>query len=205
MTPATIAQLPTGRAIDVRITKEGFESYKESVSLTDKVPKSTINITLKKGSVVIDVAVQPAGLKPTLTLDGKKYDSATIDGIASGDQHKLVVSAAGYIDYETKFIGQPQENKHFDVTLVKAVVATNTGGGHTFESAPRGAGKLNVGASGGWCNVSVDGASKGPTPLAGIELSSGPHRITCTTGEGKSQSTTVNVPIDGTARYKFTL
>jgi serine/threonine-protein kinase len=208
VTPATIAQLPTslGHAIDVRISKEGFESYKQAVSLTDSAPKSSINISLKKGSVVIDVAVVPAGLKPTLALDGKKYDAvSTIDGIASGDQHKLVVSSPGYVDYETKFIGQPQENKHFDVTLVKAVAATNTGGGHTVDVAPRGSGKLNVGASGGWCNVSVDGAGKGPTPLAGIELASGPHRVTCTTGEGKTQSTMVNVPIDGTARYKFTL
>jgi len=204
VTPATIVQLPTGRAIDVRITKEGFESFKQSVSLTDKAPKSSINVALKKGSVVIDVAVLPTGLKPSLALDGKKYETTTIDGIASGDQHKLVVSVPGYVDYETKFIGQPQENKHFDVTLVKVVAAATTGG-HTVEVAPRGSGKLNVGASGGWCNVSVDGASKGPTPLAGIELSSGPHRITCTTGEGKTQSTTVNVPIDGTARYKFTL
>jgi serine/threonine-protein kinase len=159
-------------------------------------------VTLKKGSVVVDVTVQPPNMKPTLTLDGKKYDGTTIDGIASGDQHKLVVSLPGYVDWETKFIGQPQEKKHFDVTLAKSVAAVP---GTHFESAPKGNGKLNVGAQGGWCNVSVDGAPKGPTPLAGIELSSGPHRVTCTTGEGKTLSTSVNVPIDGTARYKFNL
>jgi eukaryotic-like serine/threonine-protein kinase len=204
VTPTTINQLPTnGHALDVKLSKEGFESYKESVTLSDASPQGAIKITLKKGSVVVDVDVQPAGLKPTLSLDGKKYDGTTIDGIASGDQHKLVVSAPGYVDYETKFIGQAQEKKHFDVVLAK-VVAVQGGTVHV-DVGPRGNGKLNVGASGGWCNVSVDGSPKGPTPLAGIELSSGPHRITCTTGEGKTQSTTVNVPIDGTARYKFSL
>ncbi len=207
-TPATIAQLPTGsgHAIDVRISAEGFESFKQAVTLTDAAPKSTINVTLKKGSVVLDVTVAalPTGVKPTLVLDGKKYDTTTVDGVASGDQHKLVVSAPGYVDYETKFIGQPQEKKHFDVTLVKAAVAVANTGGHV-DVGPRGAGKLNVGASGGWCNVAVDGAPKGPTPLAGIELSSGSHRVSCTTGDGKTQSTMVNVPVDGTARYKFNL
>ncbi len=205
VTPATINQLPTGgRAIDVKLTKDGFESEKQSVTLTDAAPKSAVKATLKKGSVVVDVTLLPAGLKPTLSLDGKKYDATEIDSISSGEQHKLVVSAPGYVDYETKFIGQPQEKKHFDVTLTKQVAVVSTGGGHVAVE-PKGMGKLNVGATGGWCNVSVDGSPKGPTPLAGIELSSGTHRLTCTSGDGKTLSGTVNVPIDGTARYKFTL
>ena len=205
-TPATIAQLPTsGRVLDVKISKEGFESEKQTVALTDASPKGTVKVTLKRGSVVIDLTVLPSSVtSPTVTLDGKKYAMTTIDGIASGDQHKLVVSATGFADWETKFIGQPQEKKHFDVTLTKASTGGNTGV-HVVDVSAKGAGKLNVGASGGWCNVSVDGAPKGPTPLAGIELSSGAHKVTCTTGEGKTMSTVVNVPIDGTARYKFTL
>ncbi len=206
-TPATIAQLPTsGHALDVKLSKDGFESEKQNVTLTDATPKSTLNVTLKKGSVVIDLTVLPSSVtSPNVTLDGKKYSITTIDGIASGDQHKLVVSAPGFVDWETKFIGQSQEKKHFDVTLTKAAASGGNTGVHVVDVSARGAGKLNVGASGGWCNVSVDGAPKGPTPLAGIELSSGAHKVTCTTGEGKTMSTVVNVPIDGTARYKFNL
>jgi serine/threonine-protein kinase len=206
-TPATIAQLPTGgRALDVKLSKEGFESAKQTVSLTDASPKGNLKVTLTKGSVVIDLTVLPSSVtSPTVTLDGKKYAMTTIDGIASGDQHKLVVSATGFVDWETKFIGQPQEKKHFDVTLTKAIASGGNTGVHVVDVSAKGSGKLNVGATGGWCNVSVDGAAKGPTPLAGIELSSGAHKVTCTTGEGKTMSTVVNVPIDGTARYKFTL
>jgi serine/threonine-protein kinase len=205
VTPATITQLPTssGHAMEVRLSKDGFESYKESVTLTDDAPTNTMKASLKKGSVVVDVTVLPSSVTPTLSLDGKKYSATSVDGISSGEQHKLVVSAPGYSDYETKFIAQAQEKKHFDVTLTKIAAATSYGG-HT-EVGPKGVGKLNVGAAGGWCNVSVDGASKGPTPIAGMDLSSGNHRITCTTGEGKTLSTVVNVPIDGTARYKFNL
>jgi len=203
VTPATIKQLPTGgHAMDVKLSKDGFESFKQSVSLTDDAPAGKVDAKLVKGSVVIDLTVTPDTAKPTFILDGKKYTASPIDGIASGDEHKLVVSAPGYVDFSTKFIGQSQEKKHFDVALQKVVA--QVGGGHV-EVAPKGSGKLNVGASGGWCNVSIDGASKGPTPLAGIELSSGSHHLTCTTADGHTHSATVHVPVDGTARYKFSL
>ncbi|WP_394843243.1 protein kinase [Pendulispora brunnea] len=69
-------------------------------------------------------------------------------------------------------------------------------------SAP---GKLNVAAAGGWCEVSVDGKSFGPTPVASIELAAGFHRVTCTPAEGKAQSANVRVPPAGTARHRFQL
>ena len=206
VTPATLTQLPTGGgAIEVKLTHDGFESDKESVTLTEAQPKGTIKVDLKKGSVVVTVTVLPAGLKTTVSLDGKKYDGLEVDGIPSGDQHKLIVSSAGYQDYATTFIGAPQEKKHFDVTLQKEVKVVGTS--HTATvTGPTGSGKLNVGASGGWCNVSVDGVPRGATPVAGIELSAGPHRVTCTPGDGKpAQTATVVVPANDTARQKFSL
>ena len=204
-TPATLTQLPTGGApIEVKLTMDGFEASKHTVTLTDGSPKGTVKADLKKGSVVLTVTVLPANVKPTVSLDGKKYEGLTIDSISSGDQHKVLVSAAGYVDYTTSFIGNPQETKHIDVTLVKAVVSNGTG--PKGPVGPTGSGKLNVGASGGWCNVSVDGVPRGATPVAGIELSAGPHKVTCTPGDGKPPvSTTVNIPANDTARYKFSL
>jgi len=70
---------------------------------------------------------------------------------------------------------------------------------------PAGNGKLNVGASGGWCNVTVDGTPRGATPVAGLELPAGPHKVTCTTPDGKVRDATVTVSVGDTARYKFTL
>jgi serine/threonine-protein kinase len=69
-----------------------------------------------------------------------------------------------------------------------------------------GTGKLNVGAHGGWCNVAIDGAGRGPTPVAGIVLSAGTHTVTCTPeGGGRPQSASVKVEPDATARFSFTL
>jgi serine/threonine protein kinase len=65
-------------------------------------------------------------------------------------------------------------------------------------------GRLNVGATGGWCDVTVDGVARGATPVAGIELSAGPHVVTCTSTTGTA-SATVIVPADETVRYRFSL
>jgi hypothetical protein len=71
--------------------------------------------------------------------------------------------------------------------------------------APAGTGKLNVAARGGWCNVAIDGAGHGPTPLAGVVLTAGTHTVTCTPEGGRPMTTTVRVEADGTARYSFTV
>jgi serine/threonine-protein kinase len=224
-TPATIP-LPIGGAVDVKVTKDGFEPQKSSVVLTDGKPHDSVAFTLKKGSVVVDVTVKPDEAHATMTLDGKPF-TGSVDGIASGIEHKVVVSAPGYLDQTLTFIGEPMEKKHMDVLMAKAlavdppkgrqptgsgrtdpvpVVTNGTGGGNASPPPqPQGTGKLNVGASGGWCNVTVDGVPRGATPVAGLEMPSGAHRVTCTPEGGKPQSAVVNVPVDGTARYKFSL
>jgi hypothetical protein len=69
----------------------------------------------------------------------------------------------------------------------------------------RGYGRVHVSASPGWCNVSVDGKDKGPTPIAGIDLAAGMHTVTCKTASGKTKSMTVHVLDGQTAKEKFSL
>jgi hypothetical protein len=181
---------------------------KQSVTLPSywMVRVMRLEVTLNKGSVSLDVTVLPATAKPVLVVDGKHASSLVVDGLASGDQHKVIISAPGFVEQSIVFLGAPQEKKHLDVTLVKE---QHHVAGHTTTStnaaAPVGNGKLNVATNSGWCNVAVDGANKGATPVAGLELSAGPHKVTCTSPDGKSQTATVTVPTDGTARYRFTL
>jgi serine/threonine protein kinase len=213
VTPSTISLLPTGRPIDIKLTKEGFELAKQTVTLADAQPTSAIDVALTKGSVIVDLIVTPPGLALSYLLDGKATkprsdgaDPHTLEGISSGDMHKLVVSAPGYVDQTLQFIGSPQERKRLDVSLQKEPRHPKFGGGGAPAVAvATGTGKMNVGAAGGWCNVSVDGVAKGATPVAGLELSAGPHHVTCTAPDHAPMSATVVVPADGTARYRFTL
>jgi serine/threonine-protein kinase len=214
VTPATIAQLPTGVALDVKLTMDGFEHAREQVTLKADEAKGPahMKLDLKKGAVVVEVKVAPAGLSPVFVLDGKTVAGPRIEAVTSGVSHKLVVSAPGFTEQSVSFTGSAMETKQLDIALEKAPEKHAATPGRTSAAAataaaaqPVGAGKLNVGASGGWCNVTVDGAARGATPVAGLELSAGTHRVTCTTADGKAQSASVNVPVDGTARYKFTL
>ena len=225
VTPATITQLPTGVPLDVKLTMDGFEHAREQVTLkaddfAQPTNQTRIRLELKKGSVVVEVKVAPEGAAPTFTLDGKTVTlsggagaAGKIDGVTSSVSHKLVVNAPGFAEQTVSFTGIAMETKRVEVTLEKApepkhgtAQGTRPGPqGGTTPPQPAGSGKLNVGASGGWCNVTVDGTPRGATPVAGVELSAGSHRITCTTAEGKTQTASVNVPVDGTARYKFSL
>ena len=107
--------------------------------------------------------------------------------------------------------------KHVDTVVNKVAAATpqaapatptaslrhSTRGGAATQ--PTGSGKLNIGASGGWCNVTVDGVARGATPIAGLDVSAGPHKLSCAPPDGKPQTTTVNVTADSTTRYRFAL
>lgn len=217
VTPAIVSDLPTGRPIGVKLTKDGFERSSEEILLTDGEPKGNVAIALRRGSVSVDVSCKPAGVdcsKASLVLDGKSVAGTTIDGVSSGELHTLVVSVPGASDQSFSFSGSPFETKHFDVVLDRAandlaLAAASRRPAHGSAApgpvAPAGSGKLNVGASGGWCNVTVDGVARGATPVAGIDLSAGPHKITCAPADGKAQTATVVIPADGTTRYRFTL
>ena len=214
MTPATISQLPTGVALDVKLTMDGFEHAREQVTLKAEDAKGPahVKLELKKGSVVVEVKVAPEGASPTFMLDGKPVTGPRIETVTSGVSHKLVVTAPGFAEQTVSFTGNAMETKRLEVSLEKAPekhaanpARTNSGGhrdGRAAAGRRRQAQRRRVRRM---VQRHVDGAARGATPVAGLELSAGTHRVTCTTADGKAQSATVTVPADGTARYKFTL
>jgi serine/threonine protein kinase len=218
-TPATIGSLPASVPIDVKLTKEGFEHGKQRVSLKAG-ETNRVRLVMRKGALVLDVKVSPTAASPAFALDGKPVVGPRIEGVTSGIAHKLVISAPGFAEQTVSVSGGPLETKVVEVALDKAAVRAahgssgashgpspgSTGQGGNPEAVPAQFGKLNVGASNGWCNVTVDGAPRGATPVAGIELAAGAHAVTCTTADGKTMSANVSVQGDGTTtRYKFAL
>jgi hypothetical protein len=221
VTPAQIGQLPTGRSFNLRLSKDGYEATKKAVSLSDSDPIAKWDAQLTRGSVTIDITVKPRPDGLAVLLDGKPLDGVPASGITSGDQHKLIIGAPGYVDQTFTFIASPQETKRFDVALTKetrrtrgstAVAPPSTSTSGTNPTPPEipppppppvGKGKLNVGVSPGWCNVSVDGVARGPTPLAGLELSSGSHHVVCTPPDAPAMTTNVTVSTGDTTRYRF--
>lgn len=205
VTPATVENLPTGVALDVKLTLDGFEQSRHRVTLEEGKPHE-LSLEMKRGSVVVDVKVTPEGISGvTFAIDDKPVSGPRIEGVTSGVVHKLTVSAPGWSEASVTFTGAPLETKQLAVTLEKAPAHTSLAPAPRPAAAPAGTGKLNVGASNGWCDVTVDGAPRGATPVAGLELSAGPHKVTCTTPDGKTHGATVTVVAGETTRYKFAL
>jgi serine/threonine-protein kinase len=53
--------------------------------------------------------------------------------------------------------------------------------------------------------VSVDGVARGVTPIAGIEVPAGAHRVDCVPPSGKARAASVTVGEGALARHKFAL
>ncbi|MFO0662462.1 MAG: serine/threonine-protein kinase [Polyangiaceae bacterium] len=213
--PAVLDKLPLGRELELKVTKDGYEPSMKTLTLSDTEPSKDLSVTLVPGKMVLELHLKPEFA--TARVDDVPVGGAEVRGLKAGEEHDVLVTAPGFVDAHMKVSGQAFETKRLDVTLEPSKgkpgappsVAPSASASAAVKPEPGKSsgvmGKLNVATSSGWCNVSVDGAGKGPTPLAGLELPSGTHKVTCTTEDGKVQTASVVVPENGVARYKFTL
>ena len=70
---------------------------------------------------------------------------------------------------------------------------------------PHGTGRLLIGASPGWCAISVDGMKRGPTPLPAIDLvHPGSHvHPGCDSPTGKTKTDSIFIKDGATARHQL--
>ncbi|HEY3815773.1 MAG TPA: serine/threonine-protein kinase [Polyangiaceae bacterium] len=176
---------------------------------------------------VIAVASDPAGA--AIVVNGEVRPETTparLPRLALGVPYELRVTKDGFEPAtQTVTLTELDPSNAVSVVLVRdvpaadsAVAAAPTAKTPPASRAPDrptglvaapavavGSGKLNVGARGGWCNVVIDGASRGPTPVAGVVLSAGTHTVTCAPEGGRTQTASVRVEADATARYSFVI
>ncbi len=222
-TPALLDGLPVGRELNIKITHDGYESFVEKRTLS--AGTQDLGTTLVRGRLGIRVTVHP--LEARVTLDGvpvasstklidAKHGELTLEGLSTTDAHEIVAEAPGYKPKRVSFSGAAFETKDISLELeaadapvpVHAPTVSTARATPATTQAPavaKGTGKLNVGAAGGWCNVSVDGTPRGATPLAGLELAAGSHSVTCVAPDGTTQTSTAVVQPDAVARVKFNL
>jgi serine/threonine protein kinase len=205
VTPATLTNLAIGTPYSITLTKDGFVQAAQTVTLSEQVPSSAVSVALQRGTMSLDVSIKPSVPGVVLSLDRHPLASAAVDDVSAGEPHQLVVSAPGYVAQTFSFTGAMGDRKHFDVTLTRAEAPRGRGRAAAAAPIPTGTGKLNVSAHGGWCNVTIDGAPRGPTPIAGVELSAGTHIVTCTPEGGRTMAATIRIEADSTSRYAFTI
>lgn len=203
-TPAKIEGLPFGREIALKLTKEGFETYRESLTLTEETPTRTISAEMKTGSVTVVLKVDPP---PMIWLDNKpwKGKGSKIEGLSADEEHKLVFTANGFVPKTVTFVAKQGETKVIEERLVRSEGGGQAGGTSTGEPKAGGAtAKVRVGSKGGFCNVTINGTSHGSTPVEAV-VTAGTVRVSCKPADGASQSQSVKVNAGETARVSFKL
>jgi serine/threonine-protein kinase len=202
-TPAKLEGLPLGSEIQLRLTKEGLEAYRETFTLTEASPARKVSAEMKAGSVTVVLKIDPP---PQIWVDGKSWrgDRNKIDGLSADEEHKIVVAASGYAAKTFVFTAKQGETKTISDRLVRG---SGPGPGDTPKGGgdvPAGAGpaKVRVGAKGGFCSVTVNGTSYGPTPVEAV-VSAGTARVTCKPQSGPAMSQSVKVAAGEIGRVSF--
>ena len=204
-TPAKIEKLPLGKEIQVKLTKEGLEAYRESVTLSEASPGKTIAAAMKGGSVVVLLKIEPP---PMIWLDGKPWrgDRHKIEGLSADEEHTLVFSASGFTPKTVTFTPKRGETKSIQERLVKLDPNAKSASTGDKPDAPApaagGASKVRVGAKGGFCTVTINGSSYGATPVEAV-VPAGNVRVSCKPANGPSMSQSVKVAAGETARVGF--
>jgi hypothetical protein len=90
-------------------------------------------------------------------------------------------------------------------SLPVAARSTLPKGGTPVSASASGSGRIFIAASPGWCSVVVDGVGRGVTPLAGLELAVGTHKVECVPPTGKPHGTSIAVTEGSVTRHKFAL
>ncbi|NUO54043.1 MAG: protein kinase [Polyangiaceae bacterium] len=203
VTPATIENLPLGQDLSVKLSKEGFESHKEALKLERAGDTKAVTAKLKTGSVTVELDILP---EPTVWIDEKpwKGDPKKITGLSADEEHKIVVAASGYVPKTFNFTGKQGETKKFKHVMPKQGDAPPPPDKPEKEPvASGGTGSIRVNARGSQCvNVSVNGASLGPTPVV-ASVPAGNVRVTCKREDGTSASQGAKVDAGGTAKVSF--
>ncbi|MEZ4298964.1 MAG: serine/threonine-protein kinase [Polyangiaceae bacterium] len=211
VSPAKVEQLPFGAEIQLKLTSEGLEAYRDTFTLTADAPSKKVDVKMRAGSVTVVLKVDPP---PTIWLDGKPWqgDRAKLENLSADEEHKLVLSATGFLPKTVTFSAKAGETKTIEEHLVREGAAgsapagggTSTGGAAAPTAASGGTGKVRVNSKGGFCTVSINGAGAGATPTEAV-VPAGNVRISCKPPSGPAQTQFVKVGPGETARVSFKL
>lgn len=193
-TPVSADKLPLDIALEVKISKEGFEDVEEKVTFSADKLEQALTVKLVKGTASLVFNVEPKDA--VITLDEKASRAPTggwvkgskLEELSAGD-HKAVFSAPGYLPEVVKWKAAKGEAKAVDVKLKKGEPssAKPAESGAPSVASAGGRGTVNVASRGGYCaSTLVNGKNVGPTPVAGVSVNAGPVSVVCKTADGKT-------------------
>ncbi len=209
-TPASIAGIDPGEHVVV-VSFDGFEPHTERFTVASG-EASNVAVELvqeQTAQAVLGLSITPRDAM--VTIDGRPVPAAELESLrlAPGG-HDVTISRTGFRTEERHLELRPAETARIEVVLARAAagtVARPNGSQETAVNAPlaTGPGALTFNSR-PWCNVSIDGADVGQTPIVNRPLPPGPHRVVCTNPElGVSRTVNVTIRPGETTRQTTTL
>ncbi len=189
----------------MKISKEGFESVIEKVTLDVDKLESKVEASLSKGSVTIIYDVVPRAA--VVYLDDQRWTGGTtMEGLSTGE-HKLVFSAPGHQPQIVSWTATKGAKKKFTIVLRKGQAKPVGDKPKPAPEEPKGPpGNVAVNSRGGFCsNVTVGGRAAGPTPAMVSGVAPGPVSIVCKTSDGRTIGSGATVVSGQTARVTISI
>ncbi|MGE0786820.1 MAG: PEGA domain-containing protein [Sandaracinaceae bacterium] len=210
-TPATVPELTPGEQHALAITLDGYVTHSDTVSLTaGEVADRTYSLertSLAANESLLRVSVTPVDAR--VEFNGERHSSGSpYEFRVPTRDYELIVSANGYRSDErtVRLVGGQETELSIELeerrtpgrrggpttTPVENAATDDTPGHLTFSSTP-------------WCNVTIDGANAGQTPVVNFEVPPGRHTIVCTNPQAGSERVSVTVQPGQHVRRAITL
>jgi serine/threonine-protein kinase len=171
-----------------------------SISVTAPRPRS--NAWLALGGVALAVVALGAGIGLGWKGRGPSNGAAAKTAATTKTAQPPPAASSLPLPAATAATPAPTSNEPPSISVDSLPATSN---GKSLGPVPRGAGRLLVTATPGWCNLTVDGKERGPTPVAGIDLPAGAHQLRCDAPGGKVKTTSVTIQEGATSRIKIAL
>jgi len=158
VTPLRMSGYEPDKDHRVRVAREGYRDWAGSFR-AGPGGEGNVHAVMVELTSAITASSSPAGAK--IFIDGRDTGKTTpgeVSGLRPGGQYTVNLRMPGFAPYEETVSPGPAGVARVSATLVRQY------------------GELNVNAK-PWAVVFVDGEEKGTTPLAGIRLTAGEHRL----------------------------
>jgi serine/threonine-protein kinase len=216
-TPTTIAEIDPSVEHSLSLVFDGYETTTVPLTLgqgqVEDLAFELERLPLGPDEAILRLRTVPE--RARVRLGGETYeDGSPHEFRGRAERVRLEVESAGYHDDRRTLDLAGGEVTELEIALRRrpsspsgnpGTSSTAGDGPGSGSPPPSGPGLLTFDAR-PWCNVSIDGAAAGQTPIVSRALASGSHRVVCTNPElGVSQTVTVQIDPGEHVRRRITL
>jgi serine/threonine-protein kinase len=209
LTPATVAEIEPGIQHTIVVSLDGWVAANVPLNVQagalEEVRLTLERTPLGSNEHLVTITTDPPDAR--VQLDSAWHEGGSPYSLrVSARRYRLRVVRDGYRMFEREISLPGGQESTMRINLERergrAALARESARPSTSTSAP---GRVTIDAR-PWCNVTLDGAPLGQTPIVNRTVPSGTHTVSCTNPElGRSRTVQIEVAPGETSRTRITL